>query len=265
MPVLYVGTAGFSYPDWRGTFYPETMKQQDFLRFYAEHFPCVELDFTYYRQPSPATMRAMARKVPQSFKFTVKAHKTLTHEIPGGEEFEKELETFTQGILPMVEAGKLGCILFQFPWSFRPLQENLDYVLSLKERVPYAAVVVEFRNSAWARQEMYASLKEKEIGFCSVDEPDIKGLFPRVAVVTSKIGYLRFHGRNAAKWFNHKEAWERYDYLYSNEELDWWIPKIQDMTREADDTYILYNNCHRGQAAINAKRMQELLGLVPTP
>lgn len=260
--MLYIGTAGFSYSDWRGVFYPENMRRQDFLTFYSEHFPCVELDFTYYRQPSPRIMRAMSKKVPASFRFTVKAHKTLTHEIPPGDRaLDKELETFYRGVLPLVEAEKLGCILFQFPWSYRPTKENLDYVLSLKERVSYAEIVVEFRNSLWAKNEVYRSLEEKELGFCCVDEPNLKGLFPRLTKVTSKVAYLRFHGRNATKWFKHKEAWERYDYLYSDEELRWWVPKIREMAEKAKDTYVLFNNCHRGQAAVNAKMMQELLTL----
>ncbi|HHW17563.1 MAG TPA: DUF72 domain-containing protein [Firmicutes bacterium] len=260
--MIYVGTAGFSYSDWRGVFYPEGMKSQDFLRFYSERFNCVELDFTYYRQPDPATMRAMARKVPAGFRFTVKAHKTLTHEIPDGEELNKEAETFRQGVLPLIESDKLGCLLFQFPWSYRPSPENLDYIVSLKDKVPYAEIVVEFRNSQWANRDVYDALEQAGLGFCCVDEPDLKGLFPRVALVTSRIGYVRFHGRNAAKWFKHQEAWERYDYLYSDEEMQWWVPKIREMAEKAEDTYVLYNNCHRGQAAINARRMQELLNLL---
>jgi uncharacterized protein YecE (DUF72 family) len=97
-----------------------------------------------------------------------------------------------------------------------------------------------------------------------VDEPNLRGLFPRVSLVTSGVGYLRFHGRNAPKWWSHKEAWERYDYLYTDEEMKSWIPKIRAMEEEAADTYVLYNNCHRGQAAVNAVRMKELLGLIET-
>lgn len=261
--MLYVGTAGFSYSDWRGVFYPEGMKSSDFLRFYSERFPCVELDFTYYRQPVPQAMRVMASKVPASFKFTVKAHRTLTHEIPSENHLTHEFETFRQGVLPMGESGKLGCILFQFPWSFKPSSRNSDYVLSLADRVAYADVVVEFRNNLWAKDEIYGLLRQNGIGFCCVDEPALKGLFPPVSLVTSKLGYLRFHGRNAAKWFKHKEAWERYDYLYNNEELNHWLPQIQQMAGQSQDMYVLFNNCHQGQAAVNAKQMQELLGLLP--
>lgn len=257
--MIHVGTAGFSYADWSGVFYPNGMKSSDYLVFYSQNFDCVELDFTYYRQPSPATMAAMVRKVPSQFRFLVKAHKTLTHEIPPVDELAREYDTFRRGIEPMVEAGELGCILFQFPWSFKKTPENLEYVLGLGRRVPYAKAVVEFRNSSWATGEVYRALKETNLGFCCVDEPDLRGLFPKIAVSTSDIAYVRFHGRNAEKWFNHKEAWERYDYLYSQEELLPWVEKIKTLDEKAGDTYVLFNNCHRGQAALNALQMQKLL------
>lgn len=264
--MLYVGTAGFSYPDWTGVFYPLGMKSQDFLKYYSERFNGVELDFTYYRQPVPRTMEAMAARVPGGFRFTVKAHKTLTHEIPpSGEDLAKEVATFSEGVSPMAEAGKLGCILYQFPWGFKYSPENLDYVVSMRERLPMAPPVVEFRNVSWARGDVYQALRENRTGFCCVDEPDLRGLFPKVSQVTSDVGYLRFHGRNAAKWWSHKEAWERYDYLYTDEEMKPWIPKIRSMEDQAEDTYVLYNNCHRGQAAVNAVRMKELLDLVEQP
>ncbi len=264
--MLYLGTAGFSYPDWVGVLYPEDMKSGDFLSYYATKFNSVELDFTYYRQPVPKTMEAMARKVPKDFRFTVKAHKTITHEVPEtAEERAKEIETFKAGIAPMAESGTLGCILYQFPWGFKYSPENLEYVVSLRDKVPLAPAVVEFRNALWARDDVYKALRGSSTGFCCVDEPNLHGLFPKVSLVTSKIGYLRFHGRNAAKWWSHKEAWERYDYLYTDDEMKPWIPKIRAMEEEADDTYVLYNNCHRGQAAVNAVRMKELLNLVESP
>lgn len=266
MAVLYVGTAGFSYSDWVGVFYPQGMRSKDFLEYYSREFSCVELDFTYYRQPVPKTMQAMVGKVPQGFRFAVKAHKTITHEIPGSlQDQDKEIATFTEGIRPMAESGSLGCILYQFPWGFRYSPENLRYVSSLGERVGVGPAVVEFRNAVWARDDVYRALRESGTGFCCVDEPGLRGLFPKISLVTSPTGYLRFHGRNAAKWWNHKEAWERYDYLYSDEEMRPWIPKIAAMEKEAEDVYVLYNNCHRGQAAVNAVRMKELLALPEPP
>jgi uncharacterized protein YecE (DUF72 family) len=258
---VYVGTAGFSYKDWRGPFYPEGMEPRQFLEYYAQKFPCVEIDFTYYRQPSAKTMGSMAGRVPPGFRFAVKAHRTITHEIPGRPELEKEMATFTEGVLPMAEAGVLACVLYQFPWSFKYTKDNLRYVNSLGKSLSVAPAVVEFRNLSWARDDVYKSLIDSGTGFCCVDEPNLRGLFPRVSLVTSNQAYVRFHGRNAAKWFNHKEAWERYDYLYTDEEMMPWVQKIRDMEAKADEVYVLFNNCHRGQAAVNAARMQALLGL----
>ncbi len=258
---IYVGTSGFSYSDWKGTFYPEDVKPRQFLEYYARRFPCVEINYTYYRRPSPKTMQSMASRVGPDFRFTVKAHRTITHEIPGRTQLEKEMAAFAEGIAPMAEAGVLGCVLYQFPWSFRYSKENLLYVNSLGTLVPLAPAVVEFRNVSWAREDVYSALRDSGTGFCCVDEPNLRGLFPKVSLVTSRQAYVRFHGRNAAKWFNHKEAWERYDYLYTDEELMPWVEKIRDMESKAEEVYVFYNNCHRGQAALNAARMQELLGL----
>jgi uncharacterized protein YecE (DUF72 family) len=206
-------------------------------------------------------MAAMVSRVPSSFRFTIKAHKTLTHEIPDGSALNREVKTFTEGVMPMAESGTLGSVLFQFPWSFRYTPQNLRYVRGLSEMVPVAPAVVEFRNREWAKEEVYRALKDVGQAFCCVDEPSLRTLFPRVSLVTANPGYVRFHGRNASKWFNHKEAWERYDYLYTDDELKDWIPKIRQMEKDSSDTYVLFNNCHRGQAAVNATRLQELLFL----
>lgn len=262
---LYIGTAGFSYPDWRGPFYPEGLRPKDFLAYYAQKFHVVELDFTYYRQPSPKTMESMAKGVGSGFRFTVKAHKTITHEIPEGPGLDREIAAFAEGVAPLARSGALGCILYQFPWGFKYDRRNLDYVTSLRERLPLAPAVVEFRNAGWAREDVYKALRDSGTGFCCVDEPDLPSLFPKVSLATSNLAYIRFHGRNAAKWFRHKEAWERYDYLYTDGEMVPWIARIRDMSTEADEIYLLYNNCHKGQAAQNAARMLELLGCEPDP
>ena len=257
--MILVGTAGFSYPDWRGVFYPEGMHERDFLTHYSKQFPFVELDFTYYAQPRARTLAAMAKKVPEGFKFTVKAHKSLTHEISEGQETNKEFETFLEGISPLVQSGRLGCVLAQFPWSFKPSPENREYLGSLKQRLAGLPTVVEFRNRAWAQEDTFELLRQCGLGFCCVDEPRLPSLFPPVAVATGPTGYVRFHGRNAEKWFKHEQAWERYDYMYSEQELLEWVPRLRDMETKTEETYVAYNNCHRGQAALNARMLQELL------
>lgn len=199
----------------------------------------------------------MVFSAPKNFRFAVKAHRSLTHEIPPVSQLKKDLDIFWKGLSPMYDSGNLGCVLFQFPWSFRYTPKNLAYIRSLKDVFP-CEKVIEFRNASWDKEDVYGILSKLGLGFCCVDEPEVPGLFPKVFEVTSKIAYLRFHGRNAQRWFNHKEAWERYDYLYKDEEMEKWLPHIKKMEEAATETYVFFNNCHKGQAAQNAARFKEL-------
>lgn len=261
--MILVGTSGFSYDDWVGPFYPEGITRPSMLGYYASQFPVVELDFTYYTMPGARSIAGLERKTPEGFRFCVKAHKTMTHQVPEDPDAVKgEFDKFREAMAPLVGAGKLGCVLLQFPWGFKPSPESRDYVRRLPELLEGLPGVVEFRNSTWVSQDTFDLLKESGLGFCCVDEPRLKGLFPPLSVATSNLAYIRFHGRNADKWWNHSEAWERYDYLYSEQELREWVPKILRLADRCDTVYVLFNNCHRGQAATNAKQMETLLGLI---
>ncbi len=260
--MILVGTAGFRYADWKGPFYPPGTREADFLSFYARHFNVVELDFTYYRMPVARTMKGLAERTPPGFEFCVKANRTMTHEIPG--EGSRRRDTFTQfmeAMEPLRSAGRFGCILAQFPYSFKPSAESLDYLAEFKELCGGAPVVVEYRNSQWVSEKMFGFMRDAGLGFCCVDEPRLAGLMPPVVVATSSIAYVRFHGRNAAKWWKHDHASERYDYLYSEEELQEWAPKVRKLDESAGKTYVLFNNCHEGKAARNSLMMQDLLGI----
>ena len=262
--MILVGTAGFSYADWRESFYPAEIKDRDMLRYYARLFPVVEIDFTYYRLPTSRGMAGMVAKTPEGFEFCVKAFKGMTHEPSevreAGGERDETFRAFREALGPIAESGRLGCVLAQFPWSFRPSPQTRDYLEEFRDRLDGLPVVVEFRNSGWVEDETFDFLKVLGLGFCCVDEPSLKGLMPRVARATSPLSYVRFHGRNAAKWWRHDEAWERYNYLYTEEELEEWVPKVRALDAESQKTYVLYNNCHAGHAARNAKMMQTLLG-----
>jgi len=259
MSVL-VGTAGFKYDDWRGAFYPPALKDQDMLSYYASQFPVLELDYTYYSMPYRRTLETMGKKTPAGFEFCVKAHKSMTHEVT--EERAAQQETFDRffdAMQPLVEQGKFGCLLAQFPWSFKPSEAARDYIARLPELCGGRNAVVEFRNNMWVGQETFDLLQKHGLGFCCVDEPRLRGLMPPVAEATSRTSYVRFHGRNAAKWWKHDVASERYDYLYSKNELDEWLPKIESLVEKTDKVYVLFNNCHEGKAATNARDMRLLL------
>jgi len=260
--VILVGTSGFSYKDWRGCFYPEKTAPREMLPFYARRFPVVELNFSYYRMPTAQTLASMNTRTPEGFEFLIKAHKSMTHDIdddPSGR--SRAFAEFREAVRPLEDSGKLGCVLFQFPWKFRPHPGAVSYLQEIRDRYPDLPLVIEFRNNAWVQPATYDTLRSLDLAYCCVDEPRLRGLMPAESVTTSRIGYVRFHGRNAAKWWRHREAWERYDYLYSEEELKEWVPRIREMDGAAEKTYVLYNNCHAGQAARNAQMMLGLLGL----
>lgn len=256
--MIRIGTSGYSYQDWIGPFYPEGIPNRDMLACYAQHFDTVEVNFTYYRLPNASTLGAMARKVPAGFLFTVKASQELTH---GREDNREAFGQFVEALKPLQEQGKFGCILAQFPWSFRPDEQTRAYLAYVRERFGDLPVVVEFRNAGWVSEDTFELLGRLRLGFCCVDEPRLKGLVPPVARVTGPIAYLRFHGRNAAKWWQHEEAWQRYDYTYSEDELREWLPKIRQMEGSAETLYVFANNHWQGQAVTTAKQLRLLLDL----
>lgn len=260
MGEVLVGTSGFSYNDWKEVFYPREIPRGSMLSYYANHFPVVELDYTYYQMPSAKTLQGMVEKTPDNFLFCVKTHQTMTHAPETSEAaFAEACGQFVQALEPLRAAGKLACVLAQYPWSFRPLPNGHERLRRLREALPDLPVVIEFRNVEWVRRETFYFLHELGFGFCCVDEPKLMGLFPPLALATSDIGYIRFHGRNAAKWWKHQEGWERYDYDYSREELLEWLPSIRKVMAKANKTFVLMNNCHAGHAALNARMLQDML------
>jgi|YNPNPStandDraft_1061719.scaffolds.fasta_scaffold22575_1 uncharacterized protein YecE (DUF72 family) len=257
--MIRIGTSGFSYDDWHGSFYPESLKPGDRLAFYAQHFSTVEINTTYYRQPDPGLFYHFVRRTPDDFCFVVKAYRGLTHERE--EATPEAFRQFVEALAPLQQAGKFGCLLAQFPWSFQPTAANRAYLEYLRGQLGDLPVVVEFRHAGWVTDETLDLLRHLGLGFCCVDEPRLRGLLPPVAAVTAPTAYVRFHGRNAAKWWTHDEAWERYNYLYSESELAEWTPRIRSLAAQADTTYVIFNNHYRSQAVRNAQQMAQQLEL----
>ena len=258
---VYVGTAGFHYKDWAGTFYPSGVRPREMLETYARAFPVVEINSTYYAIPEPARMDAMARRTPVHFQFTVKANRLMTHEIP---ESGPPFDEFRRALRPLEDHGKLGCVLAQFPWGFKNTVLNRGYLEVLARGLDGVDTVVEFRNGEWERDETFSLLSGLGLGYCCVDEPRLPGLVSGRAHVTSPVGYARFHGRNAGNWWDPgRESWERYDYLYSVGELAEWLPGVDELDRKADRVYVIFNNHYKGQAPANARMFEEMLrGLI---
>jgi uncharacterized protein YecE (DUF72 family) len=202
---ILVGTSGYSFADWVGPFYPPGTPSGDFLGFYARHFNVVEVNSTYYGIPHPRVIEKMEKKTPDHFKFVVKLNQAMTHE--GGKERALYRE-FLAVLEPLKQVGKYDGLLAQFPWGFRRTAAALDHLKFLREMLPEEPLWVEFRNDSWVEPSVVPFLREQSLGYCAVDEPDLRGLMPRDVALTTDQGYVRFHGRNARNWWARPEKAE---------------------------------------------------------
>lgn len=257
MGEIYVGTSGYSYQDWVGPFYPAGTRQDEMLSFYAEEFSFTEINSTFYRLPYAKMFEAMLKKVPDNFIFTVKAFQGLTHQ--RGETVKEEAARMADALKPLITEGKLGAILFQFPYSFKVDPDNRAYLELLRELFPGLPLVVEFRHYSWLNSETWSLLRSLGLGYVCVDAPRLRGLPGSTAQVTAPVAYVRFHGRNAATWWEHEEAWQRYNYLYTEKELSEWVPRIGFLARNSERVFVAFNNHFGAQAALNARMLKRLL------
>lgn len=251
---IRIGTSGYSFEDWRGTFYPEDIDKGKMLDHYVRYFPTVEINSTYYRIPHPAVMANIAKKAPGGFDFMVKVPQSFTHR---RKDLEKDIGEYGECLKPLEESGKLAGLLAQFPYSFKFSTPALDYIASLRDWVKPHPLYVEFRHDAWVNRTMYERLKSEGIGYVCVDEPQLKGLLKPDVFATTETGYIRLHGRNGAQWWDGGPL--RYDYSYTREELEQWRDKVRKLIEKTKRIYIYFNNCHNGQAADNAQQFQALL------
>jgi uncharacterized protein YecE (DUF72 family) len=230
------------------------------LDHYQRCFSTVEINSTYYRLPPPATLRGMARRTPPDFEFMVKLPGELTH---GRTSQAGAADAFRRTVEPLAEAGKFAGALAQFPFAFRRAPDAEAYLDWLRGALPEFPLFVEFRHASWDTPELGETLEARGLGFCSVDEPDLPGLIPRKALRVGDTAYVRLHGRNARAWWSGGS--ERYDYLYRRDELEEWARVIRELAETSRRTYVFFNNCHAGHAVVNARVMEELLGLEAEP
>ncbi len=254
--MMLIGTSGFHYADWIGTFYPPTLPKDEWLAYYSQHFRACELNFSYYRVPTAQTFERMLEKSAGRVNFVVKAHQEMTHERADN---AAVFSAFIEALQPLIEADAFGGVLAQFPFSFHATSANSDYIKRFRERMGAIPLIIEFRNHHWVSEATFTLLKRLNCGFCCVDEPRIAGLLPPLAVATSDIGYVRFHGRNQEKWWQHDTPEERYTYRYSEAELQEWVPKIRLLSQKATHVYLFTNNHPQGHAVENAKQLERLL------
>ncbi len=258
--MILVGCAGYSYADWKGVFYPRATPSGDMLSFYARHFPFVEINTTFYRMPTTHLLESMESKTPPGFLFFIKAHASFTHK---RDATETDFALFRAALQPLIDAGKLAGVLVQFPTSFRLNDENRDHLRYIREQWPDLILATEFRHREWIEDEgTFELLEDEGLAFVCVDEPAFKGLVPPIVRAIADTGYVRFHGRNYQKWWQHDKPEERYDYLYSEAELEDWIPRLHKLETRTEKTYVSMNNHRRGQATVNGRMLLELLELI---
>jgi uncharacterized protein YecE (DUF72 family) len=254
--VIYFGTSGFSYSDWVGTVYPHDLAKSDWLQFYSGEFNSLELNSTYYAIPGLQAIQSMVNKTGDGFQFAVKANQEITH---NRQPDDLTFQMFIRILQPLIHSGKFGCVLAEFPYSFHNTAENIEYIEFIREKLKDIPLVIEFRNIHWLKPQTFEWLKNLNIGFCCVDEPELPNLIPPVSEITSDIAYIRFHGRNAAKWWQHEQAYERYDYTYTEGELLEWIPKIVKLNRQAKKTFVFANNHWQGQSVDTIRQLRLMI------
>ncbi len=277
-----------------GAFYPPgTGTAEERLRYYADQFPIVEVDSTYYGPPSERTAGLWVQRTPPKFAFDIKAFRLLTqHPTPPRtlwkdlrEELPAELaekrnvyardlprefvaeafHRFAEALMPLHSAGKLGTILLQFPPYVGPSRGSFGYLAWAADQLSEFDVAVEFRQGTWMDDEHIDStlglLSDHRLSYVCVDEPQgFRSSVPPVTAVTAPIAHVRFHGRNSENWERRGiGAAERFRYDYRQEELQDWLPRIERLRREADEVHLLMNNCYADYGIRSARMLAGLL------
>jgi uncharacterized protein YecE (DUF72 family) len=251
---IWIGTSGYSYRDWVGGFYPPGTRPERMLEHYARHFPLVELNFTFYRPPTPGILERLAQKTPAPFQFLVKLPQTISHE-----ESARDLPGFRQAVEVLRKRHQLAGLLCQLPQSTHSTRRTCDWLAKLGRELSDLRLAVEFRHRSWARPGLPGWLAEHNLDLVAVDAPDIPALFPSGWTQSGPRVYVRLHSRNAGNWY--KSDNERYDFDYSDSALNEWVDVLgtHEVLGDTERALFLFNNCHRSQAANNARRLHTLI------
>jgi uncharacterized protein YecE (DUF72 family) len=243
-----IGTSGWKFDDWAGTFYPLRVPQTKWLEYYAARFSIGELNSTYYRIAPVSVYDSISKRTPPQFRLFAKVHADVTH---NRKDPDTSLRTLLAALDPLHADGKLLGLLAQFPGNFHFSLENTDYLKELRDLCRGIRLCVEFRHRTWASDEAISRIRENELTWVCPDEPPLPDLMPRRFFSTSDVLYVRLHGRNSAAWHN-REAGDRYNYDYSAQELTTIGNELLNVAPSSGHGYILFNNCHMGLAPANA-------------
>ncbi len=262
-PLLHCGPAGWDFPHWDGLVYPRP-RGRGFhpLRLLAGCFNALEINTSFYGPRRPEVSRLWLRLVAHNpdFLFTAKLLRRFTHERRLA---EAELAAFKEGLGPLLAAGRLGCLLMQFPWSFRFTAENRDFFIRLRRSFHEFPLVAEMRHSSWMLPEAVGTFIDYHVGFCNIDQAEGVRAMPPAALLTTAIGYVRLHGRGARARPQDFEApaprAPGTAYLYSPAELEQWKERIDTIARFARAVFVITNNDARGCSVVNALQLQAML------
>jgi uncharacterized protein YecE (DUF72 family) len=242
-PVPRCGPAGWTHPDWSAAVYPRP-RPRGFhpLEYLARYFDTVEINTTFYRPLRPEIGRLWVDRVSGngSFLFTAKMGRRFTHERsldPG------EAAAFKDGLWPVLKAGRLGCLLMQFPWSFRFTAENREFFIRLRRLFHEFPLAAEMRHCSWLLEEALGTFIDYRVSFCNVDQPEHVRAMPPAAILTAGVACFRLHGRGE-------------NYFYSPSELDAWKSRIDRIAPLAERTFVVFTNVDGGRAAANALQLQ---------
>jgi uncharacterized protein YecE (DUF72 family) len=259
---ILIGPAGWSYPDWFGYVYP-TARSKDFheATYLSEFFDTIEINTSFYQPLRPEHAATWLERVAANpaFLFTAKLWQKFTHEPSATKDDEKAVRA---GFDILKKAGRLGAVLLQFPFSFRSTKQTISYLAALLNRFADYPLAVELRHASWQSSEALSVLREHHAAFCNIDQPVIGRSLEPSAESTSSVGYVRLHGRRYDTWFTDNPAspaHERYNYLYSVEELDPWVSRIRNIAEHSPNTFVITNNHFQGKAVVNALQLISIL------
>jgi len=269
---LRFGPAGWMYKDWEGIVYPHPKPPRfDQLRYIAEYFDAVEINSTYYGPPPARTTSSWVQRVEEhkNFRFTAKLWKRFTHE-RGKAWTTGEVDQVRAGFDVMMESGRLGAVLLQFPWSFRRDDENREWLGDVMRTFRQYPLVFEVRQLSWLAPDFLRNLEEEGVGFVNIDQPRFHDSIGPTAHATSRVGYVRVHGRNYKDWFREKAPVEqRYNYLYPPDELKPWANRAKEIASDpaTKEVYVITNNHYKGKSVANALMLKSMVtsATVPAP
>lgn len=260
---LRCGVSGWSHPDWNGTVYSNRKaKSRHPLTLLAESFDTLELDQTFDGPVREEASRLWLHKVSENprFVFTAGLWKKFTHERSLD---EAEIKTFKNGLWPLLNARKLGCVVMQFPWSFRYTAENREFFIQLRRAFHEFPLVAEMRHASWMMEEAVGTLIDYRVGFVNQDQPEHIKAMPPTSFLTSAIGYVRLHGKDHHNWFNDygkdSSAVQPAEYFYSREELNAWKSRIDRIHQHAGASFVVFTNEIGGNAVYNALSMETMI------